>query len=279
MVKRMRKLRGSWQTASSPQPQHSRNAPPKCTSDTLCHPYPAPPRLAPLTTMAAANGAPIQPSESALQPRGPHWRTAIDQAQRPMGVRRRQSGIVAAFVLNALSCHFLACQQPDDARAPPPTTRRIENEQLGLALSLPLTWQGQKRSGAHVFSGPKGSQAYFTTITLQAARPGAPTLREALTVSFADLRSTSSDFRWAARNATNIDGHAALAYEVRFKLHDKRRRKSGVLIDRGDHVLDVSYAATSELYPRELPTFQAAVASLSLRQPDGQPVDVIEAMP
>ncbi len=160
----------------------------------------------------------------------------------------------------ALACATLiACDQP--APAAPPTTRVFSDELLGLSFELPADWRHERIGQRHIFSGPEGTDLFFTTVTLQPLGPG-----EKLDVALSRAYESALGYRgfaWERREPTTVAGRPALRYGVTFELHEKQRRKSGVVLDSGEQLLDLSYGATTELFATGLPAFTLLVDSLS----------------
>ena len=59
-----------------------------------------------------------------------------------------------------------------------------------------------------------------------------------------------------------MDGHRAVRYAVRFDLHEQPRRKEGVFVETTRGVVDVSYAAPTEMFHQGLHVFHEVLESL-----------------
>jgi len=152
------------------------------------------------------------------------------------------------------------CQKPPPAPSEPAGTV-FRDDQYGLSMEVPRGWV-HTRTGqsSHVFSGPKGGDSFYTTITLQLVEPHEP-LDVALERAYA--AAALDDFAWERREPTTLDGKPALRYGVRLVLHETPRRKAGVLVDTGTRLIDISYGSTAELFDEGLPAFDTALDSIS----------------
>jgi hypothetical protein len=184
------------------------------------------------------------------------------------GEVRRARRIAAIGMLGVALC---ACSGGDaDAPAAAPTPRVFSDERTGLSFELPADWEHTRLGSSHVFSGPSRRDTYYTTVTVQivegrtaldAGRDGA--LDAALEAAYHDVAALES-FRWELREPVSVAGRPGLRYSAHFDLHETPRRKSGLLLDTGGRLVDISYASTPELFPLGLPAFEALLGSLSV---------------
>jgi len=173
----------------------------------------------------------------------------------PRGSRRRLQSWATAMALVAGGTAGGACRPP-----PPPQpfpTETFTDDGLGVTLELPPHWLHSRHGTSHIFSGPADDPSYYTTITLQGL-PKEATLDEALARAFAPLADRTT-LHWQPHEPAMVDGHAALRYALHFELHETMRRKAGVLVDASDAFVDLSYAATDELFPLSVAAFDHSV--------------------
>jgi hypothetical protein len=154
---------------------------------------------------------------------------------------------------------LVACRH-EPPPAPPPT-RIFDDEVLGLAFELPSDWTHERVGQRHLFSGPVGTTTYYTTVTLQSLGAG-DKLDVALSRAYESALGYPA-FAWERREPVTVASRPALCYSVTFELHEKQRRKTGLIIDSGRELLDISYGATNEIFPNGLPAFETMVSSLS----------------
>jgi hypothetical protein len=161
------------------------------------------------------------------------------------------------------ACLLAACHATT-APAPPPPLATVSDAVLGVALDVPRDWVEQATGTSHVFSGPPGTDAWYTTLTLQPlAKADAGEDLETAVARAYDAVGERRGFAWERRDPFTAAGRPALFYRVRFEHHETPREKACVLVDAGTHWLDLCYAATAELFASGLPVFEDALQSLS----------------
>lgn len=142
-------------------------------------------------------------------------------------------------------------------------SRTYLDSDAGVLFELPTGWIETHEGAARVFSGPMGHDTYYTTIALQAVAGAPLKLDLALEQAFEPL-ATLPQFGWDARDVTVADGYPSLRYTVQFELHETLRRKTGLLLVKPPYVIDLSYAATDDLFAQGIPVFENLLDSLTL---------------
>lgn len=168
----------------------------------------------------------------------------------------------------------LSCQKPPrEASAPPETV--FEHPGLGVSFAVPSDWVRQNEGSAIVFSGPEGSPAFYTTLTLQTSPEGAAAdpddtmlLERVLEHSYSALESDRTP-RFVGRSPARVAGVEALRYFVSFDLHERDRLRAGVLLRVRSSIVDVSYTAPAERFGDNLHVFERALATLRIDPGDG----------
>ena len=116
-----------------------------------------------------------------------------------------------------------------------------------------------------VWSGRRGADAWYTTVTVQrAAGPAAAgglSLDETLKAAYASV-TDAPGFAWDWIEPTSVGGVAAVRYAVTFELHEAKRRKLGVMLATSAGAVDVAYGASDERFAAGLPVFEGVVASI-----------------
>jgi hypothetical protein len=143
----------------------------------------------------------------------------------------------------------------------PKGTRWVKDATSGLCFLLPTDWIERDESGARVYSGPEGTDAYFSTLTLQTSINDGRPLFEVLQTIYTPL-SRRSKLTWLAVAATSIRRRPAIRFEVTFTLEEAPRRQAGLIIDTGERVLSFTYTANADLFVQSQGVFAQAVDSL-----------------
>jgi hypothetical protein len=158
-------------------------------------------------------------------------------------------------------CSVLAaCSAPAQQTSVPSST--YEHHGLGLAFSLPPDWVRSQNGMTEVFSGPSGTDSYFTTVSLQ-YRSAPRRFDAALAEAFSQVQ-TLPHFVWRNTDLTWVDGHLALLYTTDFELADTLRRRTGLLVVHDGTLIDLSYSAPVGLFPESVPVYQEMIDSLTL---------------
>jgi hypothetical protein len=157
-------------------------------------------------------------------------------------------------------CACAGAQTAADEESP---TWLFHHDATGVSFDLPQAWQITRPGSALVFSGPAESPAYYTTITMQALLDTEQPLDEVLTAAYGDLADLPQ-FAWHFREPAVTACRPGLRYGLQAEVHESLRFKHGVLFDASGTVVDLSYAATPELFFDGLPVFEHALATLAV---------------
>jgi hypothetical protein len=161
-------------------------------------------------------------------------------------------------LLMALAIAAVSCNAPDRAPSPgAPAHRLYWHDGLAFGFEVPPGWLEQQEGDALVFSGPRDTTAHFTTLVLQVVDANGRDPSAALE----EVRSASTErypFTWIERRPDFVAGRRAARYVFEVELHESVRRKLGLLIDIDDYLVDLSYAATPELFAIGIPAFEHA---------------------
>ncbi|HET6343502.1 MAG TPA: hypothetical protein VFH51_01165 [Myxococcota bacterium] len=163
------------------------------------------------------------------------------------------------FLLTGCSV-LAACSAP--TRQTPVQFGTYEHDGLGLEFALPLDWVRSRDGMTEIFSGPPGTDSYFTTVALQ-YRSGPLCFDEALADAFAHVE-TLPHFVWRNTDLIWVDGHLALLYTTDFELADTLRRRTGLLLVQDGTLIDLSYSAPVGLFPTSVPIYQDMIDTLTL---------------
>lgn len=172
----------------------------------------------------------------------------------PIPVRAMTVALAALIPASLAGCR----QTPPPAR---PATEIFSDDLLGLSFELPADWRHDRDGRRHIFSGPEGTPLFFTTVTLQPLDERGK-LDDALSRAYEPVLGFPA-FAWENREPVTVSGRPGLRYGVTFELHEKQRRKSGLVIDTSRQLLDLSYGATTELFPLGIPAFETIVGTLT----------------
>jgi hypothetical protein len=164
-----------------------------------------------------------------------------------------------------LTCALLGCKAPAK-RGGEAETSTLETG-LALDLDLPTAWAPTYDStDGVVVAGPAGTDAYFTTITIQEGPEPGPLL-SALQESYGGTPLERVTFSWL--EPTLVDGHLALRYVVSFIAHEQPRLRTGVLVGLRQRLVDIRYTAPLAYFAGSLPIFEAAIDSVAFLDAGG----------
>lgn len=170
-----------------------------------------------------------------------------------------------SFVVLALAA--AACSEPEHAPHQHASEHRLYwHDGLAFGFEVPATWVEHQEGDALVFSGTRDTTAYFTTLVLQVVSNERTDDQDLKTVLEEIVGPTMArhPFSWIEQSPDLIAGRPAARYVFEVELHESLRRKQGLIIDIGDHLVDLSYAATPELYSAGIPIFEHARATFRL---------------
>ncbi len=156
------------------------------------------------------------------------------------------------------------------APAAAPAERSYDDPGLGASFALPATWLERVEGDAVVFSGPAGTDAYYTPLTLQvsAAAAGEADLAHVLERTYGAIESDRAPV-FLVRTPARVAGAPAIRYLVSFDWNERPRLRAGVIVASPGAVWHLAYTASPELFASGLGTFERALDTVALAPPDG----------
>lgn len=141
------------------------------------------------------------------------------------------------------------------------------SDELDLAMEMPPAWITTPTPTGLIFSGPTGSTSYFTTITLQALAEHDTTLDHVFEDTYGDL-ARDPNVLIGAPVPILVAGMPALAFALETSGYKTPRRKVGVLLDTGRHIVDISYSAPVDLFAESFFVYTHALESMNNTHPN-----------
>ena len=176
----------------------------------------------------------------------------------------RTQHAAAALLLAVASTHCNPSQATSStATASAAPSRTFTHDAFGISFEIPIHWVERTRGDSVVLSGPPGSDAYYTTLTVQALPRNPGNLDTAVRNAYGPL-DTETEVTWEALEPSVIDARPAVSYRMSFLWQETPRQRTGVLVDTGRLLVDVSYSANAAVFDTGLPAFLAAVDSLTV---------------
>lgn len=187
------------------------------------------------------------------------------------------------LVVYAITAQQLRAQYFEPARASilsvlrePPTPvpagyRAFKQPQSRLSFLVPQHWVADKSGNRIIFSGPKGSEDFRSTITFQLIDPNSPGSKHR------DLNASNNEFlRQFGTNPTGsvqkdtrrmIGGHSAFWYETSFRLKGEPFRQWIAIFPREPYICWLTFTAPEAIWSRYQRHFDQCVGSVSSLEP------------
>lgn len=137
----------------------------------------------------------------------------------------------------------------------------LVHEEAGVAVAVPPNWHTTRATTGVVAGGEEGSPAYYTTLTIQALRPGEKA-RFAELLRAAYEHPAIGDSMPPTYSPCVAGDTLGLCYAVSFTLFAEPRRRLGVLLDLAPYVVDVSFTAPAADYADHVDVFERALMTL-----------------
>ncbi len=147
-------------------------------------------------------------------------------------------------------------------------SQSYKNDKLGFSLELPSGWPPpeQTASGALIFSGPKDTPQYRTTITVQSMGLDKGATLQAQAQQALDQWATAQGFKLLSRQEGTLAGSPAVRLEAQYLLPgtNEQFQQEQFIIARPGHFLWMGYTAPLSLYTANQEAMTQAVNSLKL---------------
>ena len=162
---------------------------------------------------------------------------------------------------------FTGCADTPPPPSPDSSRQIVDDVNAGISFQLPPHWYETPSDSHRIFSGPRGTPEYFTTITLQTLSPHwGPTPELALATLLKETRDIRpkvlAQIPLVLTTGTSAD--TGLLYSLAFLHHREPFRRIGVLIPSEGRLLDINYTANTAFFAQALPVFQGVLDSLGV---------------
>lgn len=164
----------------------------------------------------------------------------------------------ACLVIFAL----LGCSAQSGSYSDKPT-RLFVAEAANISFEVPQDWLEEPLGKATVLAGPKHTDAYFTTLTLQRRQGELGSLEDALRVAYTD-NDNLDDVVFFSEHPIFVDDELALSYFVRFVLYEQPRLHAGVRLPSHLGIVDLTYTGPEPLFASQLGVWENVLATLAL---------------
>lgn len=148
------------------------------------------------------------------------------------------------------------------------------NQPLGFSLPLPRQWTGEVKKGADyqalIFSGPKGTEAWRTTLNIQIVTKKSGMSLAGQADSLIAQWQRAARFKLLGRQTGRMSGRPGLRLEVTYAdpggsgtvYHQEQ-----YIVDRGEDFFYLAYTAPQRLYKAYRPRLTEALAGLKFFAP------------
>jgi hypothetical protein len=159
---------------------------------------------------------------------------------------------------------LVGCDRDVTAPATPPYAGRLFcQETLGVCFEIPSDWHRDVDGAALTFAGPRGTDDFYTVLSLQGMPDAGEPLDLVLDTIYAGF-ATGRRFQWIAREPLFVSGRPALAYSLELDLDESARRRVGLLVAGDEMLVDLAYSAVPSLFWNNLSAYLQAQDTLAI---------------
>jgi len=168
--------------------------------------------------------------------------------------------LISSVLLLSLSqgCSKSASEKPQNTK-----TIEFKTKSHTLRLPLPHAWQETKQGLARIYAGPKDTSDYYTTVGIQPFSSSDLSLKEALQVAY-EAEKEFQSILWHQRDDISHQKIPALHYKVEFLFYEMPRLRTGILLDLGTQLLDISYTAPKDMFSGNQKVFEHLLKNLEV---------------
>ena len=168
--------------------------------------------------------------------------------------------LVTSVVILSLTqgCSKNSSEKPQDTK-----TVEFKTKSHSIQLPLPHAWQETKQGLARIYAGPKDTSDYYTTIGIQPFSSSDLSIKEALQVAY-EAEKEFQSILWHQRDDISHEKIPALRYKVEFLFYEMPRLRSGILLDLGTQLLDISYTAPKDMFSGSQKVFEQVLKNLEV---------------
>ena len=126
-----------------------------------------------------------------------------------------------------------------------------------------MAWQETQQGTAKIYAGPKDTSDYYTTIGVQPFASSDLGLQESLEAAYEKEKEFQS-ILWHQRETVQQKTLPALRYKVEFLFYEMPRVRTGILLDLGQQLLDISYTAPKDMFDSNQNIFEQVLKELEV---------------
>jgi hypothetical protein len=192
-----------------------------------------------------------------------HGRSFVELNKTSMLLGTMRTRSFYALALMGLAACAPKARHGTHSATQAPTVQHLVPEAY-LSVALPADWEKRTHLAADIFHGPKGTDAYYATLTVQ-RRPlvDAGRLDEAVAHALAAVAHRAG-FVWDALELGWAGEDLALGYRVRFNALETTHCQNGWVFVHGETLVGMTLSAPEAIYPAVVPVFQGALDSLAV---------------
>ena len=144
--------------------------------------------------------------------------------------------------------------------------QKYVNSTYGFSTEFPDGWVSQsqktKTGSALVFSGPQGTDEYFTTINLQVVIRQPTDTLEGRANGLEQQFATAQDYARISREPFTLAGQPAIRLVVTYRQTGVKEafKQEQVIAERGAYFYTIAYTAPVGLYERSAAVMKAVIA-------------------
>lgn len=146
-------------------------------------------------------------------------------------------------------------------------TKKYVNSTYGFSTELPDTWvslsQKTATGTALVFSGPQGTDEFYTTVNLQVVIRKLSDTLDARADELEQQFATAPQFSRLSRTRFVLAGQPAIRLVVTYQQPGgtERFKQDQVIAERGDYYYMLGYTAPADLFDRAAPVMAQVISS------------------
>ena len=136
------------------------------------------------------------------------------------------------------------------APAPAQKFGNFVNKKFGFATQLPNHWVSEVKDNSLIFSGPKNTEEYFTTINFQFINRKPKGSLEAQGKDLEQQWARGQNYKLLSREKIRVGGQPALRLKAVYKLPTGKEtfQQDQVVVERGRYYYHIGYTAPQELF-------------------------------
>jgi len=174
---------------------------------------------------------------------------------------------LATVLLLVLTTIGAGCTESQNPTGQQTKALEFKTKTHRLHFRLPKAWQATQQGTAQIYAGPKNTSDYYTTLGFQPFASSDLSLRESLEAAYEKEKEFQA-ILWHQREKIEQNTLPALRYKVEFLFYEMSRVRTGILLDLGQQLLDISYTAPKDMFESNQNIFEQVLKELEVAKRD-----------